>query len=345
MVQNISYGIGQYRYIKEFEYINHLKTVNENDKQYIDYKPDSSTTYRDIAIKLPDNVQYGDTYYMTLTIPQDLWYDITLNLKLCSENSSKLFDINFNKFQQIKQLIIPKTSTEKELYSDVVLFEYTLNNNNYVDVDIPIEFPSSGSTEPKRLYYKNENDNLIYRYCNSSTSNWNNLLPVQYSRYNLLQAWQLQNVSENLSELSTITFSFTFSPKYNLTEGYKYLWLEIVHNDNYIQWEEQSQTYNGKFIPLDLVQADFYKVNNILPITNVGIASIKSGINRLNSILVTGPKGLILNINGEEVKIGMQDQYKLDNFDISFLGIAVTDELKEDNNFSFLIDYQYKIEN
>ena len=72
MVQNISYGIGQYRYIKEFEYISHLKTVNENDKQYIDYKPDSSTTYRDIAIKLPDNVQYGDTYYMTLTIPQDL---------------------------------------------------------------------------------------------------------------------------------------------------------------------------------------------------------------------------------------------------------------------------------
>ena len=71
--------------------------------------------------------------------------------------------------------------------------------------------------------------------------------------------------------------------------------------------------------------------------------SIKSGINRLNSILVTGPKGLILNINGEEVKIGMQDQYKLDNFDISFLGIVVTDELKEDDNFSFLIDYQYKI--
>lgn len=146
MAQSTSYGIGQYRYDPKFkgQYITHLYTTTSADISQVDYTPDLVTTYRDVAIALPDGIDYGNTYYMEITLPQDQYYDTTLNLKLCAEaeDANENFQLNFNKFQQIKRIIVPSsiTSSGDSLYKEVILFEYSQNNQNnqtVVDADIP----------------------------------------------------------------------------------------------------------------------------------------------------------------------------------------------------------------
>lgn len=355
MAQNTSYSIGQYTYDPNFEYITLLGTTvspgqGENytplTKSYVDYKPDSITTYRDVAIKLPENIEYRNTYYMKLSIPKDSNYNTIFNLKLCAENNLEEFNINFNKFQQIKQLTVSSADNSDSLYSDVILFEYTKNSTSVIDADIPKTF--NGSVEGDQLYY-NE-DTGTYKYCLASGNNvnwdtYNNLVDIDFSSYSLLQSWKLEQ--QELSNTSEVQdFYFIFSPKYNLTEAYKYLWLEVVHENDQVRFSTQTQQYDGKTIPLDNVQATFYKVNNLLAKTEKGIAPIKTGINTLNNIMVTAPENWVFAINGEEIRINATNQYKLDDFEINSLGIVgwLPDESENDWK-GFLIDYGYKIEN
>ena len=360
MAQNTSYGIGQFSYTETVEYITWLGSTTTTtsstqplEKSYVDYKPDIITTYRDVAIKLPENIEYGNSYYMKLSIPQDTNYNTILNLKLCAENSSNDFDINFNKFQQIKRLIVPNTEGISDLYSDVILFDYTTNNPTITvtDADIPINF--NGSIYGDQLYYNEADSDHPYKYCLAGTTatsaTWtaSELVDVNYSKYNLLQGWKLEEQNNNDQIQNSIkNYYFVFSPKYNLTDAYKYLWLEVVHENDQVQFSTQTQHYDGKTIPLNDVQATFYKINNLLPKTEKGIGPIKSGIDTLNNIAITAPENWVCVINGEEVRIGPSGQYKIDDFEITSLGIVgwLPDE-SEANWKGFVIDYGYKIKN
>ena len=350
MAKTASYGIGQYTYDDKFNYITWLgssltpaqeESYTPLEKSYVTYTPDLTTSYRDVAFELPDGIEYGNSYYMTITLPQDGLYDTTVNLKLCAENllSNEEFKIDFNKFQQIKQLTVPASNSSADsIYSEVILFEYQNGQNTLVAADIPIHVSTSSGTYTESHLYEY---NGAYKYALATDSSWsgNNLVSVtNYSSYNLAQGWKI--TSENITN-DTITYSFVFSPKYNLTDAYKYLWIEVIHDNEDIRLSDQSQTYNGKTIPINNIEMSVYKITNLLPETLLGIASIKSGVNTLNGITITGPNTLIAAINGEEIKIGSTGQYELKDFNITSLGLVV--KSIEDSNF--LIDYTYAIKN
>lgn len=347
MTKTASYGIGQYTYDPTFEYTTMLQNTTENNKDYVVYTPDTTTSYRDIAFKLPEGIEYGNTYYMELTLPQDPYYDTTINLKLCAENDlsdEEVFKVNFNKFQQIKQITIPADRNDSDsIYSDVVLFEYQPNSNDNTTViaaDVPVHATgTTGTFTASQLYELNG----VYKYAIETVNNWDseNLVTVtKYSSYNLAQSWKIIS-DDRTDESSTITYSFVFSPKYNLTDAYKYLWIEVVHDKEDIRLSDQIQTYNGRTLPIDYIDMAIYKVNNLLPKTLLGIASIKSGINSLTGLTITGSPKLIAAINGEEIKVGSTGQYELEDFEITSLGLVVKDV--EDANF--LVDYTYAIKN
>lgn len=349
MAKTASYGIGQYTYDPTFEYISILQDTAENVKDNIIYTPDTTTSYMDVAFKLPDGIEYGNTYYMELTLPQDRYYNTTVNLKLCAEDTlggEETFNVDFNKFQQIKQLTIPAQDTDptNSLYSKVVLFEYEPGNSGtaVVAADVPVNAANLQGSPPfttSQLYELNG----VYKYAITDSSSWDspNLISVtKYSQYNLAQTWKITS-EDTTAESSTITYPFVFSPKYNLTEGYKYLWIEVVHDSEDIRLSDQVQTYNGRTLPKDSMSMALYKINNLLPETILGIASVKSGINTLTGLTITGSPKLIATINGEEIRVSSTGQYELKDFEITSLGLVVKDV--EDANF--LVDYTYAIKN
>lgn len=351
MAQSTSYGIGQYRYDPTFkgQYITHLYTTTSADINYVEYTPDLVTTYSDVAIALPDGIDYGNTYYMEITLPQDQYYDTTLNLKLCAEaeDANTNFQLNFNKFQQIKRIIVPSliTSSGDSLYKEVILFEYIQDNQTVVDADIPqIVTNTSASLTASQLYEHDGN----YKYAIAEASGWSDsahLVPVtNYSKYNLSQGWKVTESSQQQNN-PTITYKFVFSPKYNLTNAYKYLWLEIVHDNEDVRFSDRNIRYDGRTIPINNISMTLYKITNLLPEKIFGIAAIKSGINSLTGVTITGNSDFIAAINGEEIKIGRTGQYEVKDFDITSLGLVVRDSGETSQDTNFLIDYTYTIKN
>lgn len=320
-----------------------LSTIKEDFSTIykIDYASHevNNNKYRDIVIDLPNNIQSKHSYYVELTLPRNSQIDTILNLKLCTQNSDDE-SANFNNFQQIQQLNIPKygVSNNESVYEDVVLFEYENNNTTFIGADIPIK-TTPDTYEKNRLYLIGNE----YKYCISDTNNSGNLIAVNnnFSEYNLLATWKVRSWGNPGTDNSIMQFNFIFTPKYDFNDSYKYLWLEIVQDTDYIRYQDNGENYNGKFLPLNNISATFYEINNLISYSTFGLAPIKSGTNNLNSILINAPENFMLTINGEEIEIGPSNHYELSNYDINFLGLVIKNK-GENNNFT--IDYTYAIE-
>ena len=297
----------------------------------------NNNKYRDIIIDLPDNIQSKHSYYVELTLPRNSQIDTVLNLKLCTQNSDNK-SANFNNFQQIQQLNIPKygVSNNESVYEDVVLFEYKNSGTTFIGADIPIKTTSSNNIyEKNRLYLINGE----YKYCVDDENTLKTVENNNFSEYNLLATWKVR--SWGSTDNSMMHFNFIFTPKYDFNDSYKYLWLEIVQDTDYIRYQDNGQNYNGKFLPLNNISATFYEINNLISYSTFGLAPIKSGTNNLNSISVNAPENFMLTINGEEIEIGPSNHYELSDYDINFLGLVIKNK-GENNNFT--IDYTYAVE-
>lgn len=359
MAQNISYGIGQYKYDQNFEYTTDLTSSGSYVPRYVDYNVNSGLTYKDVIIPLPEGIVAGETYFMTLTLPQDPQFDNTINLKLCAE-SNQLID--FNKFQQIKQITIPHSS-EEDYYIPVALFNYsitqggiTVPGGNEAGVINTFQEGQSNNININTLYTNGEE----YKYASASEtySSWDNF-NTNYEINNIVEYNLMQNWTES-SSITTTSISFIFSPKYDLINPYKYLWLEIVRNNIDQTMIKPNQEYVGRVLPIENenIVMTISKVNNLISSTDYGIASIKSGINSLCQIDVSASTGQIISINGEEIVIGTKETYNAQGFDITSLGIIPKEKSKEQDSeeqeessedqkgyCDFIINYKYMIEN
>lgn len=356
MADTVKYGMGQYRYTSSFTYISEmLKADKENNSNFINYYTNTSTNsqYQDIVINLPSFndtplVQYGETYYVRLTIPQNYEYTTTLDLKLCPYNFSRN-EIDIERYQYIKRLIIPPVPSGGDLYSDVLLYEVPNQNSNSEKIaaaviddahdyyDNPPILKTYNSGEVYKETDTDSSSELGYKYV-YGIGNDQAIEITKNSLYKLLKAWVLKDKND-----VTITYEFAFSPRYNLSEGYSFLFLETNRENPWsqnIQYiGEDEQTYFGTFIDKSAVKIELYKVANLLEHSNTGYGQIQSGSNTLNHIGVWGHPEQILTINGEEIRIGQSGFYELDNFEISSLGVVVYDQTVD----RFTIDYEYKI--
>lgn len=359
MAKSITYGMGQYRFNPQFSYIGLLLDTNQNSnsKQY--FRNDSGgINYQDIYLNLigetdsgtANIIQYGTTYYMELTIPQHRKYQLTLNLKLCTENSGQP---DLNHFQNIKRLIIPPTPKLDDITSKIILYEDPRSGANYKgliraavidDKHILNNGDSLSNCEIHDVYLDKRNSDSKYIFITSK----NNFLELEQDTYTdsieKTQDWKLNSKNAQLESPATVTFKFAFSPKYQQEGGFSFLVIETErsgiesHDLEYINSDDKA-TYYGTKLDLDLVQAKIYTVANLLDKAAAGASQLQTGVNQVNHIAVWGHPEQIITINGEEVKIGQTNFYELKDFNITYLGIVAIDPVTD----RFTIDYEYRL--
>ena len=360
MAKSVTYGMGQYRYNKDFTYIDPILDTTKTSSLKKYFRNDSGgINYQDICLDLigttenstVNKIQYGVTYYMELTVPQHRKYQLTLNLKLCTENSG---EPDLNHFQNIKRLIIPPTPRLDDITSKVILYEDPRNDNKYKgliraavidDKHIIDSTPSQWEIHDVYLDKRTSNPQYIFIVDND------NYLIIEQEHYTdsieETQDWKLNDEFSNSQSESpaTVTFKFAFSPKYQQEGDFPFLVIETErsgiesHNLQYIN-PNDSSTYYGTKLDLNLVQAKIYKVANLLDQGTVGGSQLQANVNQVNHIAVWGHPEQIITINGEEVKIGQTNFYELKDFNITYLGIVAEKNSPTDR---FTIDYEYRI--
>lgn len=374
MAKSITYGMGQYRFNKSFSYIEKIfdSEISNNNTEILDNEPKKNyfknnsggINYKDIYFNLIEKpasnisnsgsatktqlIQYGTTYYMELKVPQHRKYQLTLNLKLCAENSSESGSPDLNHFQNIKRLIIPPTPSLDDIISQVILYEDPRDNNAYK------ELIRAAVIDEKHIVENINNSNITLEnhdvyYDKASTEyyfiNGTSKMQLTKDTYSankkLTQDWKINN--SQLESPATITFKFAFSPKYQQKEGFSFLVIETERSgveSHELEYIEDSITYYGTKLDLSLVQAKIYSVANLLSQASEGASQIQAGITQLNHIAVWGHPEQIITINGEEIKIGQTGFYELKDFNITYLGVVVDKESYTDR---FTIDYEYRL--
>lgn len=387
----VNYGMGQYRYNPTFKYIDKAQVFDGNEPKNtrfthknIEYFNNNTggINYQDVLLTFDpptgttdtsNYIQYGNTYYVELEIPQHRQYQMTINLKLCAGDGDT---VNTNRFQNIKQLIVPPTPRSDDFLNNVILFEdptlyhqeedgkWVLNND--IDEDYPI---MKASVMYSKTHFFNDVESLNNKlqdlsihevYCTKNNSYYwyiilndnNEKEAVQLinnhfdDSQKLSQNWRLNEDEKegkiNFGMPTTITYKFAFSPKYNLSEGFPYLLLETERSgieSHTLQYTSNGIDFNGTCLNLEKVKATIYTVSNLLSNGSSGLAQIQSGTNQVIHIGVWGHPEQILTINGEEIKIGRTGFYEIKDYEISSLGVVVTDPSKD----RFTIDYEYKI--
>jgi len=118
----------------------------------------------------------------------------------------------------------------------------------------------------------------------------------------------------------------------------------IAPNSNYNQicfelnrTMEDYNTTNTTGTSGRLIQFEIEKIAHIYNIINYLNPSINN-LGKLKQIGVQGPTGLLMCINGEEIRIGRTGIYEI-NYGISINSIGFI--IEENDNKNFLLDYQY----
>ena len=115
-----------------------------------------------------------------------------------------------------------------------------------------------------------------------------------------------------------------------IEEGFVSIVLSMTRQseDYNIQHTTQNGTEYGRILDIDKTVCELYKVNNL-------VNSMNSNAN-LDRIVVWGHSGLMMAINGEEIKIGPSGFYELSEVPVSSLGVVA-----RDFNDSFTVDYEF----
>lgn len=346
MARTTSYGLGQYRFNRNYSYINQLNsndlTPDGNHQADIEYcdRTDSGTKYQDIKITLPKIkntpvVQYGQTYYVELTLPQNQEYTTIIDLKLCAAKNG---NIDFSRFQNIKRIIIPPTPAQDSIYSPVLLFENP-HNSNEILAAIVKDYADNAIPDQRIVYKEETTNNTIYYYCPLNGPVKENKNIIKNKNLSMSpQTWNFNNGS-----VATITYKFAFSPKFNLEGGYPYLLIETSRENSWSHTmqriDSKGNTYYGTVLNISKITFKLYSVSNLLQNGSSGVSQIQSGTGQLTHIGIWGHPELTFTINGEEIKIGQSGYYELNDFVITSLGVIVVDTDVD----RFTIDYEYKI--
>ena len=124
------------------------------------------------------------------------------------------------------------------------------------------------------------------------------------------------------------TFEIVISPNDN--HNYNQIYFEL--NRELIDYNTLNQdgTYGRK---INIVVDRLDEIYNVIKFLNVSIEGKKA----LKQIGVQGPPGLLMSINGEEIRIGRSGLYEINNgIKTTFIGFIIENDEKY-----FILDYQY----
>lgn len=306
------YQIGQYR----FRGVGTCTQAVESSKNYKNIamtgEDVESASFRDVVITTTSAMMRNTDYYLYVKIPQDMNYNLTFNIKLIKQELAGAE----TQYQFLKNITIPRGGSGTNVYN-VALYQTA---SGEVRAMIPEPYVAGAQNVQNYLYRDSNTGNYYLGNGNTTytpTQNYNDLM--------VTASW-IRQTGENFGYAEIV-----FRP---VEDNFSQIILEMVRTaeDYNIQSEDASgTTLYGRFVPLESLDYKLYALTNLVNDINPN--------GSLSRIGVWGHSGLLMAINGEEIRVGASNYYELDNIlPVTSLGIVADGY---DDNFS--IDYQYEI--
>lgn len=125
---------------------------------------------------------------------------------------------------------------------------------------------------------------------------------------------------------NTVVVQLVFNPIVNFS--HLVIRLSRTYEDFLIINQDESI---GRIIQIDEENCNFYQIINILTSLN--------NVQQFKKIGVQGPSGLLMCINGQEIRVGPNGIYQIKNgYRVNFMGFIISEN--SSNNY-FILDYQY----
>ena len=185
-----------------------------------------------------------------------------------------------------------------------------------------------------------------------SGSNVLNSKTSYYLRFRIKQRLDsIQNFTLKLRNSDSVTDNYQNIKTYNVNQGNSTIDFELIFSPNasynqiifelnrialdYIT-ENADGTY-GRIIEVEVLE--FYSIYNVVTY----LSSAYSNLTRLEKIGIQGPPGLMMCINGEEIRIGRTGIYELNNgITVQYIGFIVKEsDFTQDGKDYFIMDFQY----
>ena len=249
----------------------------------------------------------GQDYYLKVRIPQDMNYDMTFNIKLMPPNDGS---VDTKKYQFVKRISIQRGGTGTNVYN-VVLYE---KSDGQIAVDFPLVYDKNKTSQADKIYTDADKKNYYLGVDGTyvHTTKFNDIA--------LAASWNQENAG------TYGVFEMVFRP---VADEFMSLLLEMERTaeDYNIQRTDGENTEYGRKISITSEDVTLYKLTNQVPVTQ--------GLSRIG---VWGHPGLMMAINGEEIRIGPSGHYEQDVITIKSLGIVAQDNNWADN---WTLDYEY----
>ena len=308
----MSAQIGQYRFrgagtcVTEVESSKSYKPVSMTGSAGTD-----DTSFQDIRIDTSSPLVRDTDYYLYVKIPQDMNYNLTFNIKLTKQEQQG----GTEEYQFLKQITIPRGGSAANTYN-VVLYN---TSENKVRAMIPHTYHSGAQNIKDDLYWDAVSN--AYYLGNGNTTYTRT---QEYNDIVMTASWIHQ--AGNYFGYAEIVFR-------PVEDNFSEITIEMVRTaeDYNIQGVDQNdETIYGRYIPLDSFDYTLYSLTNLVNDINPN--------GTLDRIGVWSHPGLLMAVNGEEIRVGKSGLWEIDGIlPIKSLGIVAVDY--KDN---FSIDYFYE---
>lgn len=251
----------------------------------------------------------GQSYFLSIPIPQDLNYDMTFTVKL--------FNTTSKSYQYLKSFTVNKggsgTSTKLiALYEDL---------KGETKVAFPLNYRATDAGDMSKIYADTTGvTNKYYLYNGSSYET-----TTKVNAVNLSQSWLESSLT------GFVTLEALFTP---VEDGFSGILLEMSRIPE--DYSIVSGTDYGRVVDIAKIRSkvDVSKVGGIVRsltnlVPNTGAAS-------LSRIGVWGRPGLPLSVNGEEIHVGPSGYYEQDVVPVTSFGVVSTSI-----NDNWTMDYMY----
>lgn len=343
----MSYQIGQLRYsgsgcvnVLNFNVSNISVSTSAAHRE-------DATSFKDIQISQTGNTEFeaNRDYYLRIPIPRDLNYDMTFNIKLIKGDT-----VTDTEYQFIKQITVNRGGDGTSTHP-VALYESNSTDSNgkyIVKAMIPLTYEEGIVTQKDAIYLKsgNTSDQDEY-YLGTGVRGYNPIHKTDsgIKKINVVQVSEIWN-SESSNVFSY--FEMIFRP---VEAGFTHIVVQMVRTteDYAIQsivknTDGTTSIQYGRIIDVNKINGTdpnnptilLYSLNNLLD--NISGIPTNNGLERIG---VWSHPGLMMAINGEEIRVGPSGYYEDDVIPIISLGIVAADG---DYNDNWTFDYTFNEE-
>jgi hypothetical protein len=314
----MSFQVGQLRYTGKNCVTELTSVLSYQYTNLTNNETSIATNFKDVLVTpLNNSFEKDKSYYFYIAIPQDMNYDLNFNIKLVKKQNNQV-----QYYQFLRQLSVLRGGTAENVFN-IALYETT---NGKVLSMIPLEYQAGVTTQKDKLYIQRLDNNQVKFYLGTGSTAYLSTDKVNLSQ--IVASWR-QSEDTNYSD-----FEIVFTP---LEEGFTSILLELERSaeDYSIQHTTETGIEYGRYVDISKISKDkgqikLYSVNNLIDTIRAGATLSRIGVNSC--------PGLLMAINGEEIRVGPSGYYECDVIPITSIGIVAGNNNYENN---WTLDYTY----